>query len=82
MKMKTTPLYRVKDYFLASILYETGQKLDHREWGDHKTLWWVFEDKDKCDVIINKHYNGELNLNSMSFVESLRTVKGMLYSEA
>ncbi len=71
-------MYKTKDYLVAALLLERGQKLGGTNW-EGKVCWWLFANEDEAMAIIKKHYNRELSVNSKSLFDSLRTIKSMLY---
>jgi|TARA_Y100000310_G_C20700339_1_gene829124 hypothetical protein len=75
-RIQTEPLYYLRDTELAFVLY-TQCKLDSYEWRNG-VCWFVFEDKDRCDVVINKHLNDKLKVSTKTTLDAMRTIKGIV----
>jgi hypothetical protein len=76
-KNKIIKLFRTKDLVESLLLYSCDQVLDAQEW-ENGDCTFVFLDEAECLEVINKHYKGELNLNSKAFINAYITIKGIL----
>ena len=71
--------YRTKDLSEASFLYASGQKLITLE-SDNERFWFVFEDKQACQHLIDAYWRKEAMVNAKEFADSLRSLKDRIFS--
>lgn len=72
--------YELKDLYLSSLLYSEGIKfigINKR----NNVCWFVFEDKKKCEEIIQLYWKNELTGKIKAFTDAIRTLKDMIYSQ-
>jgi len=79
-KIKTIELFRTKDLVVASALYADGQKLVSTEMSKSGQTLFVFENKDVCESLVQKHYAGELILPTRQLLDALRTLKSIIFN--
>jgi len=75
---KYSPLFRTKCQFIASTLYALGEKLDSTE-SDGRVLFFIFENKSKCEELVKKYYANDLKVNPRALFDSFRTIKSILF---
>jgi len=76
MKFET---YETSDFYLASFLRANGFRIvDTRKEGRRVTF--VFEDCPKRQQLITSYYNGEGTVNPLSFVDSMKNMKALVYN--
>lgn len=72
-------LFKTKDMFHASLLHAKGLKLISVEWIG-SVAYWTFDDtKGRADLLVHAFVNGDLKGSIKDFVESMKTMKQMLY---
>lgn len=69
----------VKDLYLAAYLFNEGQKLVDVN-RQNNICWFVFDNKIKCDELMRGYWQNEASSKIKSYVESLRTLKDIIYS--
>ena len=79
-QIKTIELYKTKDLAIAAVLYASGQKLDSTEPGNQGQRFFVFEKKPVCESLIQRHYSGDLMINSRQIVDALKTLKSIIFN--
>lgn len=79
-QIKTIELFRTKDLNLAAILYASDQKLSSIEPIKAGQVFFVFEDKPSCEVLIQKHYTSELIFPSRQLLDAVRTLKSIIFN--
>lgn len=79
-EIKNIELLKTKDLAIAAVLYAGGQKLDSTEPGNQGQRFFVFENKPDCESLIQKHYSGDLMINSRQIVDALKTLKSIIFN--
>lgn len=79
MENKYYELFETKDQIQATLLYSLSFKLDSR-FQDGKSIFFVFEDRERCEKVIKEYYNNELTMNPRVFVDALQTIKHMIHN--
>lgn len=79
-EIKTIELFRTKDLAIAAVLYASSQKLDSTEPGNQGQKFFVFENKPVCESLTQKHYSGDLMINSRQIVDALKTLKSIIFN--
>lgn len=75
--MQYVKFYRTKDLVIAAVLYSQGIRLDDVEHGN--PCFFVFEDEERCQKIVQRFINNELIANVKNFSDALKTVKDTLF---
>jgi hypothetical protein len=79
--MRHIPLFRLKDYDKAIILYAGGAILNCLEWDSlKKEAQFVFEDEPFCLSILRKHDENKLKVDSHRWIEGRREINSALYN--
>lgn len=76
-KIQYKNLYKTKDFNLASVLYASKQLLDSSYWEDG-SCFFVFEDEDACNKVIDDYFKDKLTLSPKSLVDAQKTIKSIL----
>jgi len=73
--------YRTKDFYIASLLYTLGFRLDHKEKveGD-KICYFYFSDLEGCAKKVDEYFKNQILIDPKIFVDSMRTIKTMIYN--
>lgn len=79
-QIKNIELFRTKDLTIAAVLYASDQKLDSTELENQGQRFFVFENKPVCESIIQKHYSGDLMINSRHLVDAIKTLKSIIFN--
>jgi len=72
--------FLTKDIFLASFLITNSKKLIGLK-PEGRVFWFVFSDKDSCEQITMKFWNGEGMVSARAFVDAYRNLKDMIFSQ-
>ena len=72
--------YKTKDLHEASFLYAKGKKLLRLEGGDRE-FWFVFEDLESCEILSNSYWSREATIVAKELIDSIRTLKDMIFSK-
>ena len=72
-------MFKTKDLPLAAVLKTKGIKMIGTEKGKRDTMF-IFKGEEECDKIKFKHYNGEVELNSLDLLNNYNTLKGLALS--
>lgn len=78
--MKNVNNYKTKDQFIASTLYALGEGFLFTEWEDNK-CYLFFENKNKCEEIVNNYYSGKLKVDPRILFDSFKTVKTIIFNK-
>ncbi|MCX6781597.1 MAG: hypothetical protein NTW66_00515 [Candidatus Magasanikbacteria bacterium] len=79
--MRYLPLYRLRDFDRAVILYASGAILNGLEWDDLKReAQFVFEDEPFCLSVLRKHDEYRLKIDSHKWIEARREINSALYN--
>ncbi len=71
---------RMSDFYSAVIVKCAGIPLTSIERENDKFVNFVFKaDGTKCEEILNKHWNGELRINSKILIDTIKELKTRLY---
>lgn len=71
---------RIKDMYSAAILRSLNFPLIDLDRSEGSHVLFVFDDsKSTADHVLKKHWDGELEVNSRDFVESIRELKTRLH---
>ena len=72
--------YRTKDLPIAAFLYASGKKLfeSHRIDG---RIWFVFDEKDTCEEMVNSYWRKEASVNAKEFADAIRTLKDLIFNK-
>jgi hypothetical protein len=71
--------YKTKDCSVSSMLDCMGIKLNSVEW-DSGSMYFFFENKQKCEEVVDKYYRDELKVNPKSLFDSSRNIKSIIYN--
>lgn len=72
--------YFTKDIYVASFLDAKGQKVSRIE-RNGKICWFVFDDKYKCQDLVDGYYRNSIMVEAKSLVDSIRTLKDRIFAE-
>lgn len=67
------------DLYLASTLHSLGFKIDGVK-TEGKKLLFLFIDRNDREEIIRQFYNGDLQVNALKFVDSIRNLKSLTFN--
>lgn len=71
---------RIKDMYSAAILRSLSYRLIDLDRSEGSYALFVFDDpKSTADQVLREHWDGELQVNSRDFVESIRELKTRLH---
>lgn len=81
--MNTQNSYATKDFYISALLTlfpETGfEKLEKDPNGSY---WCVFNNKEKCESVINSYLKNQLQVQSKDFVAAIKILKErMVYGD-
>ena len=72
--------FRTRDLPAAAILMMEKQKLLETE-REGTICWFVFEDREKCEAIVNKFWFSKFSVDAKEFYQALNVVKKRIFSE-
>ena len=73
--------YSSKDFYLVAVCLSAGCKLKSLEKSVGNFVWFVLEESPSiCQEIIDKHWSGELMVQSRKLIESINEIKTRLHS--
>jgi len=72
MNMQYIPFYLTKDRFEIYVLLASHCMVDGYE-GDNGTIYFRFEDKAKCDVVLAKLLSKRLKVYAHEMIDAIRT---------
>ena len=75
--MKETKL---KDLYLCAFLLNENQNLLRME-NDGDKFWFVFEETENFNELVNDYWQGKANTNIKSYVDRVRDLKDRIFSE-
>lgn len=78
--MNMEDYYRTKDLATASFLYASNKKLIKTD-QDNGRVWFIFEDKPSCDVLVNSFWRKEAVVNAKEFSDAIRTLKDLIFNK-
>ena len=70
--------FRSKDLSESSFLFASGLRLIKTD-NENGTIWFVFENKDKCERLSLDFWSKQANVNAMAYVDALRTLKALIF---
>ncbi len=70
---------RIKDLYLAALLYAKGQKLLSVD-RQGKLCWFVFQDKALCEQLQQQFFAKSVFVNAREYADSIRTLKDLVFS--
>lgn len=71
---------RIKDMYSAAILRSLDYPLIDLDRSEGNYVLFVFDDSNStADQVLRKHWDGQLQVNSRDFVESIRELKTRLH---
>jgi len=71
--------YQSKDQYLATLLFCLDIPLEKTE-RKGSIVFFVFQNKGRCEEIIKDYYQNKLNINPKKFVDSLNTIRSLIFS--
>jgi hypothetical protein len=81
MDMRYIPLFRLKDFDRAVVLFASGAILNCLEWDESgREANFVFEDEPLCLSILRKHDENKLKVDSHRWIEARREINSALYN--
>jgi hypothetical protein len=79
LKMKKDNVYLTKDLYEAAFLYANHLKFLGLE-KEIDFYWFIFEDKERAEVLSNKYWQKEALINAKDYAEAIRSLKDRLYA--
>lgn len=71
---------RIKDMYSAAILRSLSYRLIDLDRSEGSYVLFIFDDPEStADQVLRDHWDGELQVNSRDFVESIRELKTRLH---
>jgi len=71
--------YRTKDLYIASFL-SLSEKLLRLE-PESDFYWFVFENRKRCEEIVNSYWQEESKVETRAFVNAIKSLKSRIFSE-
>jgi hypothetical protein len=76
-EMSYHPLtYEVQDSEIASILKSQEQRFTTEK--RDRVVWFIFEDKKKCEAIVDAYYNRQLPLQAIDLMDAVKQIKKII----
>ena len=72
-------LFKIKDLYLAAFLYAEGKELISTE-REGSVYWFLFADKESCEELANLYWGNKIAIKAKAFVDSIRTLKDLIFS--
>ena len=72
--------FRSRDLLESSLLYASQIKLSRLD-KEGGRVWFVFEDKEKCETLARAYWNKEATVNAKAYSDALRTLKDLIFQE-
>lgn len=72
--------YKTKDIFEAAYIYSQGITLSTLE-PDNHYFWFIFQNKEKCEELSQSYWQQKATGNIKLFVNSLKTLKDLVFSK-
>lgn len=72
---------KLKDLYLVAFLLNEGQQLIRVENFDGKKLWFIFEDSQKINDLVNSFWDRTAITNAGGYASKIRDLKDMIFSE-
>lgn len=69
-----------KDLYLGALLYAKGAKLQKIN-RQGRVCWFVFDNKPLCESYRQEFITKTIDVNAMSYIEALRTLKDFVFAE-
>lgn len=71
--------FKSTDLYESAFLYASGAKLLRLE-GQGSQKWFVFEQKEQCEGLINIYWSREATVVAKDFAEGIRSLKDLLFA--
>lgn len=72
--------YITSDLYVSSLLRARGKELYNIQ-QTGKKCWFVFRDYQSCNKLVLEHWKGNVEVNSKSFIEAIKTLKNLIFEE-
>jgi hypothetical protein len=72
--------HRDSDLGASSALLCSGVRLLGLEPRTPSSFFFVFEDRQRCELLSNKFWSGELQVSARGFYDAMRTLKDLVFS--
>ena len=73
--------YESKDFYLAGYLMCSGVHMQSNMKSGQQTIF-VFDNDDELQVLIDKYYRMEANINPVTYGQALRNLKSIIHSNS
>ena len=80
MDINMKDCFRTKDLGEASLLYSSDKRLIHLN-HDGIRYWFIFEDQESCQKIVQSFWRKEAMINAKNFVDAERTLKNLIFKK-
>jgi hypothetical protein len=72
--------YTTSDLYVSSLLRAKGKELDKIQQIGRK-CWFIFKGYEACNNLVLEHWKGNVEVNSKSFIEAIKTLKNLIFEE-
>ena len=80
INMNMESYYRTKDLSEAAFLYASNNKLIRVD-RNNGIVWFIFEDKSSCEVLVSSFWRKEAVVNAKEFADGIRTLKDLIFNK-
>jgi len=77
-KIQQIDLFESRDQYISALLFSMGLKLEDTR-RDGNVVFFIFENKQKCEEIQKKFYQNQLKINPKNFIDGLITIKHLIF---
>lgn len=71
--------YATRDLYEAAVLHVTEHAVINLRRGSDGICYFIFDNKEECEHIVNDYRNKLLKVNAKLFIESLKTMKDFIF---
>ncbi|OGE82402.1 MAG: hypothetical protein A3B10_02910 [Candidatus Doudnabacteria bacterium RIFCSPLOWO2_01_FULL_44_21] len=75
-----TKSYQTKDFYIAAVLYASGQVISSSEWSNGK-CYFNFENPKKCEQVVGGYYQNKVIMDAKKLIDAIQTIKSIIHSE-
>jgi hypothetical protein len=72
--------HKTKDQYISALFFSMGLKLEDT-YREGQTVFFVWEDREKCEEIEKLYYQNRLKINPKNYVEGLITIKHLIFGK-
>ena len=80
MEDQTNKQFRTQDFYTSSVLKSAGLHLINISRSSNGKVIFIFDNPKHAEEVIRKHWNKELNVNSLDLIEAINQLKTRIYS--